>query len=931
MNFIHILKNNIKRYSSIALGGGAFAIVTIIALFAFEAATADAVPTNEVLANNICGIASASPMFVELGQKTTLSWQFNEADITVSIDQVPGKTWEGASGSVEITPTVSEMYRIVAKKAGVYVGECRASVTVKPALSCVATNLSVSGNSFTFSGPPALSWYEVDFCDGTKTGRVEGNWDDRQTITLNKQIKTVTAKAGNCPEEHWSSPPVTCPIPNADPTATFTGSPKTITVGQSSTLTWGGQNIAKVSIEGVGTDLAPSGSIEVHPTVTTTYKATFYGTNGKVIYCQFTVIVVPLDIQAPTCSLSVSSSLIKKGDSATLTWTSTNATNASINPTLGAVALSGSKSVVVNDTTRFVGEFKNAHGDVVNCTVTVTVKDEVEEYPTCTLSASPTLVEKGQSSTLTWTSDDVTSASINPILGAVALSGSRSVVVNDTTQFVGEFRDMSGHKVTCTATVTVKEDTETYPTCSMNVSPSQVKKGENATLTWTSTNATHGSISPSIGTVSLSGSKVVEVNSATQYVGEFTDDNGDKVTCSASVAIKSSSGGSSGGGGRCINCDDDDDDDEDEDDDDDDKNPGITLGKTITKSGGFITLNQVPYTGFTATPTQAFFFWLTILGLSALIAYVVTRVHPFAKLKLAIDTYQNYKKDQVENAIITPFVGTAQKPVASVASVDVSSVGTVHAGGITPIEELAHEKNILLSPEALRLIQNDVQGIEKEEVEYLTQLFEKAKIRFPREDGWILLSKERTESLLDDTSAPHTTVTETVKEVASALLQSDSDAERPHRVEQKMIGRNRPMTETFQDQTVAQAPRVEEKSKGTESSIQELVVVFVDSLINLEKKKTFDILRNVTQKGVDAGTFMTVVVRQLDAVYKHRIEGNNNPNLELAKKTGAWSNSDFETVLGILVQCVDYSYSNDKIGTKIALTKAFEYFERNSK
>jgi hypothetical protein len=1020
MNFMHTFKKHIQNYSTLAIGGGFFAVVTILALFAFEAITSDTIPTNEALASNICGSASASPMFVELGQKTTLTWQFNETGITVSVDQIPDQTWEGASGSVEVTPTASEKYRIIAKKDGAYAGECSAYVTVKPALSCLATNLSVSGNSFTFSGPPALSWYEVDFCDGTKTGRVEGSWDDRQSITLDKQIKAVTAKAGNCGEEHWSAPVTTCPNLQPDPTASFMGNPKTITVGQSSTLTWGSQNVTKVSIEGVGTNLAPSGSVVVHPTVTTTYKATFYGTNGKIIYCWFTVIVLPLDDEnptctltasptqinkgqsttltwtsanassaiispnigtvalngsknvvlnsttqfvgeftsaqgkkvqcsvtvtvkdvveeLPTCSMNVSPSLIKKGDSTTLTWTSANASSASISPNIGTVALNGSKSVVVNDTTRFVGEFTSAHGKKVQCSVTVTVKDEEVEYPTCTLSASPTQINKGQSTTLTWTSDDATSASISPNIGTVALNGSQSVVLNSTTQFVGEFRDTHGHKVTCTATVTVRDDEDKYPTCSMSISPSQVKKGENATLTWTSNDATSASISPNIGSVQVDGSKTVTVNSATQYVGEFRDEDGDKVTCSATVSIKSSGGG---GGGKCINCDDDDDD-EDE-DDDDDKNPGITLGKTITKAGGFITLNQVPYTGFSASPTQAFFFWLTILGLSALIAYVVTRVHPFAKLKLAIEDYKNFKQGQEEKVVIMPYVGTIHTPVTPAVSAQLgeeilSGGGKLQTGGVTVIEELAHEKNILLSPEALRLIQNEVRGIEKEELVYLAQIFEKAKLKFPREDGWILLSKERTESLLENGTASTTTEdVETPKEAVSVPL-SETEIERPHRVEQKMIGRNRPITDTFGSQSQVQtqapaqtAPRVEEKSKSTESSIQELVAVFIESLINLEKKKTFDILRNVTQKGVDAGTFMTVVVRQLDAVYKHRIEGNNNPNLELAKKTGAWSNNDFETVLGILVQCVDFSYSNDKIGTKIALTKAFEYFERNNK
>ena len=45
---------------------------------------------------------------------------------------------------------------------------------------------------------------------------------------------------------------------------------------------------------------------------------------------------------------------------------------------------------------------------------------------------------------------------------------------------------------------------------------------------------------------------------------------------------------------------------------------------------------------------------------------------------------------------------------------------------------------------------------------------------------------------------------------------------------------------------------------------------------------------------------------------------NRTPNEDLVYKTASWSNEDFEKVLGILVECIDYSYSSNRIGTKIA-------------
>jgi hypothetical protein len=82
----------------------------------------------------------------------------------------------------------------------------------------------------------------------------------------------------------------------------------------------------------------------------------------------------------------------------------------------------------------------------------------------------------------------------------------------------------------------------------------------------------------------------------------------------------------------------------------------------------------------------------------------------------------------------------------------------------------------------------------------------------------------------------------------------------------------------------------------------------------------------MTGKGVQTEMFIGELVRKLDDIYKNRLEGNHNPDPVLAGKTATWSNGDFEKVLGILVECIDYSYSSTRIGTKVALAKAFEYF-----
>ena len=77
--------------------------------------------------------------------------------------------------------------------------------------------------------------------------------------------------------------------------------------------------------------------------------------------------------------------------------------------------------------------------------------------PTVRLSASPTSIERGQSSTLTWSSANATSASITPGIGTVPTSGSRRVSPTRTTTYRITVRSADGQTAAASTTVTVTE------------------------------------------------------------------------------------------------------------------------------------------------------------------------------------------------------------------------------------------------------------------------------------------------------------------------------------------------------------------------------------------------------------------------------------------------------------------------------------------
>lgn len=159
--------------------------------------------------------------------------------------------------------------------------------------------------------------------------------------------------------------------------------------------------------------------------------------------------------------------------------------------------------------------------------------------PSCdSFTASPTTILVNNSATLTWDTTNATRVAINNGIGNVALDGSVSVTPLVATTYVLSVYD--GNNLlsdTCSVTVNVSEDP--VPVCkSFTASPSALPVGGgNVTLTWDVENASSVTISPTVGSVNVTGSTVLGVTQATTYVLTATDSNGDQTTCSAPVTV----------------------------------------------------------------------------------------------------------------------------------------------------------------------------------------------------------------------------------------------------------------------------------------------------------------------------------------------------------------------------------------------------------
>jgi hypothetical protein len=189
----------------------------------------------------------------------------------------------------------------------------------------------------------------------------------------------------------------------------------------------------------------------------------------------------------PTATLYANPTSVAGGAASMLTWSSTNATSctATGGTFAGAKAVNGSQSTgALTTSAPYSLTCTGAGGTSTAASVTVTIAP----IPTATLTANPTAISSGGSSTLTWNSTNATSCT--------ASGGWSGTKVASGTQSTGALTTSAAYSLTCTglggtsAVTTATVTIGTIPTATLNANPTSVASGGSSTLTWSSTNAT---------------------------------------------------------------------------------------------------------------------------------------------------------------------------------------------------------------------------------------------------------------------------------------------------------------------------------------------------------------------------------------------------------------------------------------------------------
>jgi hypothetical protein len=231
---------------------------------------------------------------------------------------------------------------------------------------------------------------------------------------------------------------------------------------------------------------------------------------------------------APTVSLSALPSSIQAGDSVTLSWTSTNAATAMIDNNIGEVPENGSMTVTPTTTTTYTITVSNT---VLTATASAQVTIAVP-LPLVTITALPVAIQPGETSTLTWTTANTDAVIIDNGIGSVPLNGSIPVSPLLTTIYTITATGPGG---TSSASASVQV-IYPAPVVTFTAVPESIAPGAEATLSWSSANATALSIDNGIGSVSTSGSITVSPTSTTIYTITANGPGG-TVTVAAKITV----------------------------------------------------------------------------------------------------------------------------------------------------------------------------------------------------------------------------------------------------------------------------------------------------------------------------------------------------------------------------------------------------------
>ncbi len=456
------------------------------------------------------GIIAANPDAIFRGECSNLNW-FTEDATSQSINQGIGSV--PARGHRLICPTRTTTYTLSASGPG-------GSLSLAPSVTITVTAPPPTGDLGVITTPiqrgecTDLTWSTT----GTASRRIQPDVGSvgpqgREAVcpgVTTTYTLTASGPGGSLDPE----PAVTVVVIQPTPTGQLSATRPALISGECTELLWVTTGTTSQTIApGIGSVPVSGSRNGVCPTATTTYTLTATGPGGTVTPApEVTVTVVPAP---PTASLNANPPSVTSGNCSTLNWSTTDATDVSLNQGIGSVSTSGSRQVCPTTSTAYTLTVSGPGGSLSpSPEVTVTVAAS-SSAPTGTIGVDPVFLDRGECSALSWSTTDATSQSIDQGIGSVAASGSQRICPTETTTYTLTASGSGGSlSPEPTATVTVEQP---KPDGDLFADPERISRGQCSTLSWITRDTPIRSIDQGIGSVAASGSRSVCPTETTTY------------------------------------------------------------------------------------------------------------------------------------------------------------------------------------------------------------------------------------------------------------------------------------------------------------------------------------------------------------------------------------------------------------------------------
>lgn len=315
----------------------------------------------------------------------------------------------------------------------------------KAALTAVPPSIILGGSA-------SLGWATTNATSVSITG-VPGLLPLSGSVTVSPQATTTYVLTATGPGGETTTSATV--IVQRIPTASLTAVPSTIIRGTSSTLTWTTTDADSVAISGLSILPSTNGSAVVSPIVTTTYTLTATGAGGTATTSATVIVSVgALSID----SFTATPTTVPPGGSATLRWTTSNATSVSLSGVATPLPVNGSSRVFPATTTTYTLTAIGPGGSRTATTV-VTINQGTTPPPAIlSFSAVPAVITAGEVATLSWTTSNAISVQISG-LGSQSLNGTASVSPAVSTVYVLTATGAGGDVSTASVTVSLSAST----------------------------------------------------------------------------------------------------------------------------------------------------------------------------------------------------------------------------------------------------------------------------------------------------------------------------------------------------------------------------------------------------------------------------------------------------------------------------------------